>query len=65
MDLYDINRNIVNFLSPNNPERIRVFGSFAIMEVAINSDVEILVKFRSTFSLPNNPKITKGARPPA
>ncbi len=51
MDQNEINKNIINILRPYNPERIGVFGSFARKEETADSDIDILVKFKSTISL--------------
>jgi hypothetical protein len=51
MNQNEINRNIINFLRPYNPQRIGFFGSFARNEETANSDIDILVKFSSTVSL--------------
>lgn len=51
MNQNKINRNIINYLRPYNPQRIGIFGSFARNEETANSDIDILVKFSSTVSL--------------
>ena len=57
MDNNEINRNIINFLRPYNPERIGIFGSFAREEESADSDIDILVKFRGAISLLDLAKI--------
>jgi predicted nucleotidyltransferase len=42
---------IINYLSPYRPERIGLFGSFARQEEDIDSDIDILVKFKETITL--------------
>ncbi len=42
---------IINTLQEYNPERIGIFGSYARNENSNSSDIDILVKFRSTLSL--------------
>ena len=51
MERQAINNAIINYLSPYRPERIGVFGSFARHEEKIDSDIDILVKFKETISL--------------
>jgi len=51
MDHNEINKSIINYLRPYSPERIGIFGSFARKEETHESDIDILVKFRSTISL--------------
>jgi len=51
MERQAINSAIINYLSPYRPERIGVFGSFARHEEKIDSDIDILVKFKETISL--------------
>ena len=42
---------IINVLLEYNPEMIGVFGSYARNENTTNSDIDILVRFKSTLSL--------------
>ena len=51
MERQAINSAIINYLSPYKPERIGVFGSFARHEENMDSDIDILVKFKETISL--------------
>jgi len=51
MDQNEINKNIISYLRPYNPERIGIFGSFAREEQSPTSDIDILVRFRSTISI--------------
>jgi len=51
MERQAINSAIINYLSPYRPERIGVFGSFARQEENVDSDIDILVKFKETISL--------------
>ncbi len=51
MDQNEINNNIISYLRPYNPERIGIFGSFAREEQSATSDIDILVRFRSTISI--------------
>ena len=51
MDQNEINNNIISYLRPYNPERIGIFGSFAREEQTAASDIDILVRFRSSISL--------------
>lgn len=51
MDRQNINKEIINYLHPYNPERIGIFGSFAREEDNDDSDIDILVKFGTTPSL--------------
>ncbi len=51
MTRQDINTAIINYLHPYDPERIGIFGSFARQEDNDESDIDILVRFRSTPSL--------------
>lgn len=51
MERQDINTAIINYLHPYNPERIGIFGSFARQEDNDESDIDVLVRFRSTPSL--------------
>jgi uncharacterized protein len=57
MDRNEINRSIINYLRPYDPERIGIFGSFARKEETNESDIDILVKFRYTLSLLDLAKI--------
>jgi len=47
----EINKNIINYLSQFDPVRIGLFGSYAREEDNHDSDIDILVSFRSTLSL--------------
>lgn len=51
MDRQSINKEIINYLHPYNPERIGIFGSFARLEDNDESDIDILVRFGTTPSL--------------
>ena len=51
MERQAINSAIINYLSSYGPERIGLFGSFARQEEDINSDIDILVKFKETITL--------------
>jgi hypothetical protein len=51
MDQNEIKKKIISYLRPYNPERIGIFGSFAREEHSATSDIDILVKFRSTISI--------------
>ena len=51
MDRQNINKEIINYLHPYNPERIGIFGSFAREEDDDDSDIDILVRFGTTPSL--------------
>ena len=51
MERQAINSAIINYLSRYRPERIGVFGSFARHEENMDSDIDILVKFKETISL--------------
>jgi predicted nucleotidyltransferase len=51
MERQAINSAIINYLSRYGPERIGVFGSFARHEEKLDSDIDILVKFKETISL--------------
>jgi predicted nucleotidyltransferase len=51
MERQAINSAIINYLSSYRPERIGVFGSFARQEENMDSDIDILVKFKDTISL--------------
>lgn len=46
-----INQIIVNHLKKYNAEKIGIFGSYARSEEDQESDIDILVKFKKTFSL--------------
>ena len=47
----DVANIIINTLRDYNPEMIGVFGSYARNENTSNSDIDILVRFKSTLSL--------------
>ena len=47
----EITNIIINTLREYNPEMIGVFGSFARNENTSKSDIDILVRFKSTLSL--------------
>ncbi|MCB0496097.1 MAG: nucleotidyltransferase domain-containing protein [Cyclobacteriaceae bacterium] len=47
----EINKAIVDYLYPYNPQRIGVFGSYAREEDNEESDIDILVNFQNTLSL--------------
>lgn len=51
MNKNEINNLLINYFRPYNPARIGIFGSFAREEQTEDSDIDILVKFRSTISL--------------
>ena len=51
MERRAINKAIINYLGPYGPERIGLFGSFARQEEDIDSDIDILVKFKETITL--------------
>ncbi len=51
MTRQDINTAIISYLHPYDPERIGIFGSYARQEENDASDIDILVRFRSTPSL--------------
>jgi len=42
---------IINTLKDHNPEYIGIFGSYARNENVAGSDIDILVRFKSTLSL--------------
>ena len=47
----EIKNIIINTLRAYNPEMIGVFGSYARNENTVESDIDILVRFKSTLSL--------------
>lgn len=47
----EIKNIIINTLSAYDPEMIGVFGSYARNENTVESDIDILVRFKSTLSL--------------
>jgi predicted nucleotidyltransferase len=47
----DISNIIINTLREYNPEMIGIFGSYARNKNTGNSDIDILVRFKSTLSL--------------
>lgn len=47
----EINENIISYLKPFDPVRIGLFGSFAREEDNPDSDIDILVSFRTTPTL--------------
>jgi predicted nucleotidyltransferase len=47
----EIRNIIINTLQDYNPEMIGIFGSFARNENTGTSDIDILVRFKSTLSL--------------
>ncbi|MFO8234482.1 MAG: nucleotidyltransferase family protein [Bacteroidales bacterium] len=47
----EINKNIISYLKPFDPVRIGLFGSFAREEDNPDSDIDILVSFRTTPTL--------------
>jgi len=47
----EIKNIIINTLSAYDPEMIGVFGSYARNENTVGSDIDILVRFKSTLSL--------------
>lgn len=47
----EVTNIIINALLEYNPEMIGVFGSYARNENKSNSDIDILVRFKSTLSL--------------
>ena len=47
----EISNIIINMLQEYNPVMIGIFGSYARNENHKNSDIDILVKFKSTLSL--------------
>ena len=51
MDRQNINKEIINYLHPYNPQKIGIFGSFAREEDDDDSDIDILVRFGTTPSL--------------
>jgi hypothetical protein len=51
MERQAINIAIINYLKPNNPEKIGLFGSFVRREDKPDSDIDILVRFKETISL--------------
>ncbi len=51
MERQEINTAIINYLSPYEPEKIGIFGSFARLEDNEGSDIDILVKFKVTITL--------------
>jgi predicted nucleotidyltransferase len=51
MKRQEINTAIISYLSPYEPEKIGIFGSFARQEETDSSDIDILVRFRGTVSL--------------
>jgi len=51
MNRQDLDKVVINYLSPYKPERIGIFGSYARHEETENSDIDILVKFKQTISL--------------
>ncbi len=46
-----INETILSYLMNYNPEMIGLFGSYARNENKMNSDIDILVKFKEIVSL--------------
>ncbi len=46
-----INNIIVSYLMNFNPEMIALFGSYSRNENTLQSDIDILVKFKETLSL--------------
>ena len=57
MDRGEINITIIDYLRPDGPERIGIFGSYARREETPDSDIDILVKFKETLSLLDLAKI--------
>jgi predicted nucleotidyltransferase len=51
MNQQEINSAIVNYLTPYEPERIGIFGSYARHEENEDSDIDILVRFKKTLTL--------------
>jgi hypothetical protein len=51
MERKEINTAIINYLSTYNPEKIGIFGSFARQEDTVESDIDILVKFKESITL--------------
>ena len=51
MERSEINTDIIKYLKPFEPERIGIFGSFARNEDTVESDIDILVKFKNIISL--------------
>jgi predicted nucleotidyltransferase len=51
MTRQEINRAIVNYLRPYNPQKIGIFGSVARNEETSESDIDILIKFGDVPSL--------------
>jgi len=51
MNRQEINRTIIKYLDQYYPARIGIFGSFAREEDTPESDIDILVRFKSTISL--------------
>jgi predicted nucleotidyltransferase len=47
----EINSAIINYLAAYDPIRIGIFGSYARNEDSIESDIDILVRFKSTKTL--------------
>ncbi len=47
----EVTNIIINILQEYNPVRIGIFGSYARNENRQSSDIDILVKFKSTISL--------------
>ena len=47
----DINKKIINYLIRYKPNRIGIFGSYARNEDNSESDIDILIDFRSKISL--------------
>ncbi len=47
----EISNIIINTLQEYNPEMIGIFGSYARNENTTKSDIDILVRFKSTLSL--------------
>jgi len=51
MTRQEINKAIVNYLQPYNPQRIGIFGSVARNEETSESDIDILIRFGKVPSL--------------
>jgi len=47
----EVTNVIINILSEYNPDMIGIFGSYARNESTPKSDIDILVRFKSTLSL--------------
>jgi len=51
MSRAELENIIINFLKSYHPERISLFGSYVRNENSDKSDIDILIKFKETYSL--------------